>query len=204
VDGQVAHSSSLAASTAMWLAMVAVMMGPVVAPWVRAYATMVAPFATGVTWMPALPFVAGYAVVWAAYSLAMALLQTGLAASALLADGRLGSTTGSVVLMAAGAFQFTRLKAACLTHCRNPLSFLLARWHDGPRGGLRLGVAHGLYCLGCCGLLMATGFALGVMSLSWMAIVAVVAVVEQVAPAGPLVGRLFGGLLIAAGLWRFS
>lgn len=121
----------------------------------------------------------------------------------MLADGRLGTSAGAVVLIAAGGFQFTRLKAACLTHCRNPLSFFLARWHDGPTGGLRLGLAHGLYCLGCCGLPMATGFALGVMNMAWMAIVAVVAVVEQVAPAGAFVGRLFGVLLIAIGAWRF-
>lgn len=186
----------------MWLAMMVVTMAPVVTPWVRAYVAMVAPTPSGVTWVPAFPFIAGYALVWAVYSLAMALVQTGLATAALLADGRLGAAAGAVVLVAAGAFQFTGLKAACLTHCRSPLSFFLARWHDGPTGGLRLGLAHGLYCLGCCWLLMATGFALGVMNLSWMAIVAVVALVEQMTPVGPLVGRLFGVLLVAAGVWR--
>lgn len=188
----------------MWLAMMVVMMAPVVTPWVRAYATMVAPTPSGGTWVPALPFIAGYGVVWAVYSLAMALVQTGLATSAQLADGHLGTATGAVVLIAAGTFQFTRLKAACLTHCRSPLSFFLARWHDGATGGLRLGLTHGLYCVGCCWLLMATGFALGVMNPSWMAIVAVVVLVEQMTPVGPLVGRLFGGLLIAAGVWRLS
>lgn len=185
----------------MWLAMSMVMMAPVAVPWVRAYDRMLTP-APGAAWTRLLPFAAGYGVVWAIFSVAMALTQASLAASGRLAAGRVGVVAGSVVLVAAGAFQFSALKSACLRHCRNPLSFFLARWHDGPIGGLRLGLSHGLYCLGCCWLLMATGFALGVMHLAWMAVVMAVTVIEQMTPAGPRVGRLFGAGLIVAGLWR--
>lgn len=202
MDGHLSHPPGLVAAAGMWLAMAVVMMAPVALPWVRAYERMLAPAPGTVAWRRTLPFAAGYGVVWAVYSVVMALAQTSLSAWGRLVTGRVDVVAGAVVLVAAGAFQFTSLKAACLTHCRNPLSFFLARWHDGPAGGLRLGLSHGVYCLGCCWLLMATAFALGVMSLVWMAVVMAITVVEQVTPAGPLVGRLFGAGLIVSGLWR--
>ena len=108
------------------------------------------------------------------------------------------------MLVSAGAFQFVPLKGACLAHCRNPLSYFLARWNNGPIGGFRLGVSHGAYCLGCCWLLMLTALAMGVMNLAWMAVLTVVVALEQVAPAGVWVGRAFGVVLIAWGAWLLA
>jgi predicted metal-binding membrane protein len=103
-------------------------------------------------------------------------------------------------LAGAGGFQFTALTQACLTHCRNPFSFLLMRWKDGPRSALQLGLAHGAYCLGCCWALMLTSLAVGFTSLWWMAALAALSFGEQVAPWGARL-RLPAGLsLIAAGV----
>jgi predicted metal-binding membrane protein len=111
-----------------------------------------------------------------------------------------GYVAGGIGLVAAGLFQFTAIKAACLAHCRHPLSFFLARWRDGAAGGFRLGASHGVYCLGCCWLLMTTGFALGMMNIAWMVALAAVVVLEQASARGPVLGRLFGGVLIALGV----
>jgi predicted metal-binding membrane protein len=200
VDAHLSHSSSLALAAAAWLAMTVAMMTPAVAPWVTAYATLIAPRSNGPAWIRAWPFVAGYGVVWSIFAVAMAVAQAALAAAGWLVGERVGYAAGGGVLIAAGSFQFTAVKAACLAHCRNPLSFFLARWRDGALGGFRLGASHALYCLGCCWLLMATGFALGVMNLVWMAVLAAVIVLEQAAPRGLALGRLFGVALIAMGV----
>lgn len=177
------------------------MMAPVVAPWVRAYATLVAPSPAARSWIRALPFVAGYVAVWTGFAVAMAGLQAGLARAGAMAGDRLAGG-GALVLIAAGLFQFAPLKQACLTHCRNPLSFFLTRWRNGPGSGLRLGLSHGLFCLGCCWALMATALAMGAMSLWWMALLTAVAVVEQWTPIGPRAGRGVGVALVSLGLWR--
>jgi predicted metal-binding membrane protein len=200
VDAHLSHSSSLAVAAAAWLAMTATMMTPAAAPWVTAYATLIAPRPGTPTWVRAWPFAAGYAMVWSLFAIAMAATQAALAAAGSLAGDRVGGTAAGLVLIAAGVFQFTALKAACLAHCRNPLSFFLAKWRDGAAGGFRLGAAHGLYCLGCCWLLMPTGFALGLMNLAWMAVLTAVVLLEQATPHGVRLGRLFGGVLIALGL----
>ncbi|MEZ5419095.1 MAG: DUF2182 domain-containing protein [Vicinamibacterales bacterium] len=188
----------------MWLSMVVVMMTPTVLPWVWAYATLVAPSPSARAWPAAAPFVGGYFAVWLLYSAAMAALQTALAAAGVLTGDRLAGWAGPLVLIAAGAYQFAPLKTACLTHCRNPLTYFLARWRNGPVGGFRLGLAHGWYCLGCCWAVMLTALAIGVMDLAWMAALTVVVAVEQVAPAGVWAGRAFGAGLVAWGLWRLS
>jgi predicted metal-binding membrane protein len=184
----------------MWLAMTAAMMTPAAAPWVTAYATLIAPRPGAPGRLRAWPFATGYAAVWSIFSVVMALTQATLATAGWLVGDRVGTAAGGVVLIASGAFQFTSLKAACLAHCRTPLSFFLAHWRDGAAGGFRLGASHGFYCLGCCWLLMTTGFALGVMNVLWMAALTAVVVVEQTAPRGPLLGRLFGGVLLAIGV----
>jgi len=135
---------------------------------------------------------AGYLAAWLAYSLAVAAVQGVLQAGGFLRDGRLASVTGGVLLVLAGAFQFAPIKRACLAHCRNPLSFFLARWRGGPGGGFRLGAIHGAYCMGCCWLLMATGLAMGVMNLAWMAVLTVVIAAEQVLPHGERVAAALG------------
>lgn len=189
------HPESYFQSAAMWLAMMVAMMAPAVAPWIAAYARLIGRGAA-----PALLFVAGYAVVWSGYSLAVAALQTGLAQSRLLHAGALDVRLGGAILVGAGLYQLSPVRGACLTHCRNPLTYFLARWRDGPIGGFRLGVEHGAWCVGCCWALMLTGFALGVMNLAWMAVLTLLIGLEQLSPAGARVGRLAGGGFVVWGL----
>lgn len=203
MDGHLAHGTAgVATAAGLWFAMTLVMMAPVVVPWVRAYATLVAPTPTTRAWSATLPFVAGYAMVWAAFALVMALLQTALASAGALAGDRLTGVAGSAVLVGAGLFQFAPVKRACLTHCRNPLSYFLVRWRNGPPSGVRLGLGHGLFCLGCCWALMLASFALGTMHLGWMAALTAVMALEQAVPWGAALGRAFGAGLVALGVWR--
>jgi predicted metal-binding membrane protein len=104
------------------------------------------------------------------------------------------------VLIAAGVFQWTPLKRACLAACRSPLSFLMSGWREGRRGALVMGVRHGVYCLGCCWAVMALLFVAGVMNLVWVAAIAVAVLVEKVAPWGDVAGRIAGVALMAAGV----
>lgn len=206
MDGHLAAhgASGTALAVALWFGMVVVMMTPTVLPWVRAYATLAAPTPAARSWRHAVPFIAGYFTVWAAYSVGMAALQTLLTRAGMLVDDRLAARSGAIALLAAGAYQFAPLKAACLTHCRNPLTYFLTRWKAGPVSGLRLGIAHGWYCLGCCWALMLTALAMGAMNLWWMVALTIVAAAEQIAPAGVWLGRLFGAGLIAWAAWRLS
>jgi predicted metal-binding membrane protein len=167
--------------------MMAAMMFPSVAPLVAIYAglqrgrqarSMPAP--AGATSC----FVAGYLVTWTA---------AGLAAFGLFAAGRAlvgdqlawdaaGRWVAAGVLIAAAGYEFTPLKDACLTRCRGPLSFILESWRDGRLGALRMGIEHGAWCVGCCWALMAALFALGVMSIVWMVVVALLIAVEKLLP----------------------
>jgi predicted metal-binding membrane protein len=106
----------------------------------------------------------------------------------------------AALLIAAGVFQWTPLKRACLAACRSPLSFLMTGWREGWAGALVMGVRHGAYCLGCCWALMALLFVAGVMNLLWVAAIAVAVLVEKVVPRGDVIGRLVGLALIAAGI----
>jgi predicted metal-binding membrane protein len=105
------------------------------------------------------------------------------------------------VLLLAGAYQFTPFKQVCLRACRSPFSFIMQRWRPGAAGAFRMGVEHGLYCLGCCWVLMLVLFAGGVMNLA--VIVALTALVqfEKVAPFGELTARAGGAVLIGLGVW---
>jgi predicted metal-binding membrane protein len=191
------HSSlhdtgSLAATALGWTAMMAVMMAPTVAPWVTAFYRFGLSAGDNASRLPATVwFVSGYFVVWSLFGIVVALTQ------ALIGFPPEWSGT---ILVGAGLFQFTSLKQACLTHCRNPLSFLLARWKDGPRSAMHLGLSHGVYCLGCCWALMITLLAVGFMSLWWMAALAALTFVEQATPWGARLRVPIGVGLIAAAL----
>jgi predicted metal-binding membrane protein len=195
---------AFAAALLMWLAMVVAMMTPTVLPWILAYATLVTPADGTRPWQAIAAFATGYLTVWFGYSVTAAALQMTLARTGLLLGDRLGAALGGTVLIAAGVFQVMPLKAACLAHCRSPLSYFIARWRDGPIGGLRLGLSHGAYCLGCCWLVMLTALAMGVMNLAWMAVLTAVVVLEQVAPGGLWVGRVCGAGLLGWGVWLIA
>ena len=108
------------------------------------------------------------------------------------------------LLIAAGVYQLTPLKRACLTHCQTPLGFLMSHWRDGAAGAFQMGFRHGIYCLGCCWALMVVLFAVGVMNLAWVAVLTVFILMEKVGGAGARVSRIGGILLIALGILFFT
>jgi predicted metal-binding membrane protein len=130
-----------------------------------------------------------------------ALHQSGLMTGAM---GRAVPVAGGVLLVTAGAFQWTPLKHACLNRCRSPLAFLLTEWRDGNRGAFVMGVRHGAYCLLCCWALMSLLFVLGIMNLLWIAALAAIVLAEKVVPGGIWVSRLLGVLLSAWGAWMIA
>lgn len=144
----------------------------------------------------------GYLLVWMGFSVLATLAQWLFHRAALLSPmmASASSLLGGGLLVAAGLFQFTPLKRACLVRCRSPLSFLMSQWRPGRRGTFVLGLKHGAYCVGCCWVLMGLLFAAGVMNLLWVAAIAAFILVEKVAPKGELIGRVAGGVLIVAGV----
>lgn len=182
----------------MWLAMTGVMMAPVVLPWVRALRRLAAGGKNAVS--PA-PFVAGYGAAWSGFSAAAAGAHVGLPALGLpVPFGLEAPTASAALLIAAGLFQFTKLKAACLTHCRSPAGWLLAHWRSSSAGWLRLGARHGLYCIGCCWALMLLAFVAGMAGWAWMVGLALFMAAETTLPFGQRATKPAGCLLVAAGL----
>jgi predicted metal-binding membrane protein len=197
----------LGALVVMWTVMMVAMMVPSAAPMIVMFATINrrrreqhGPF------VPTAVFLAGYLVVWTGFSVLAALAQAALHAVALMSPMMVTTSPllGGVLLVAAGVFQWTRLKAACLVHCRSPLSFIVTSWREGRGGALRMGLHHGLYCLGCCWLLMALLFVAGVMNLLWIAAIAIFVLLEKIVPRGERVGRVAGIVLVVAGLLVLS
>jgi predicted metal-binding membrane protein len=164
----------------VWVVMMAAMMFPSVAPTVALYARMArrqpraAPFA----------FTLGYLLVWTAAGLVAYALFAALreALGSELAWDRAGQWVAGGVLVLAAAYELTPFKDVCLGKCRSPLGFLLGAWRGGTAGALEMGARHGAWCLGCCWALMAALFALGVMSIAWMAVVAALIAVEKLLP----------------------
>ena len=187
----------------MWTVMMVAMMTPAAAPMILMFATMHRRrIAEGRAAAPTAIFILGYLVVWAIYSVVAALAQAGLHAAALLAPAMVATSPllAGGLLVAAGVFQWTPLKRACLAACRSPLSFLMTGWREGSAGAFVMGLRHGLYCLGCCWVLMALLFVAGVMNLLWVAAIAAAILVEKVVPRGDLVGSVAGVVLVAAGV----
>jgi predicted metal-binding membrane protein len=180
----------------IWATMMAAMMLPATAPVVTLYARSATAGRTAA-------FVAGYLAVWVAFGLAAFALYRAVAAldPALLAWDRGGPYVAGGAVMAAGLYQLTPLKAMCLRHCRSPMHVLLARWRPGAAGSARMGAEHGLWCAGCCWALMLVLFAVGVMSLFWMAVVAAVVLAEKALPGGDRATRAVGIGLVVLGLW---
>ncbi len=186
----------------MWAIMMVGMMVPSAAPVILLYARFCRtrrdqPFApTGV-------FAAGYLAAWTGFSLAATALQWRLEEAALLSPMMMstGAALAGPLLIAAGVYQFTPLKHACLRHCRWPIHFLSTHWRDGTGGALVMGLQHGAYCVGCCWFLMGLLFVGGVMNLLWVAAIAILVGLEKLLPFGARAGRVLGGLLVLAGLF---
>src|SRR5215469_17272153 len=189
---------------AMWAVMMVAMMVPSATPMLLAFATISrSRCAQGRTFVPLWVFLAGYLVLWTAFSLAATLAQWGLHSLALISPMMIATSPllGSMLLIAAGIYQWTPLKQACLRHCRSPLQFLLTCWRDGSVGAFLMGVRHGGYCLGCCWLLMAVLFAVGVMNLAWIAALSGFVLFEKTIPRGIWVAKLAGLFLMGWGGW---
>ncbi len=150
-------------------------------------------------------FIGGYLLVWVGFSVLATMLNWALHTGGSLTTmmGRATPAPAGVALLGAGFYQWTSLKYACLTHCRSPVGFLMAHWRTGQWGTVRMGIHHGLYCLGCCWLLMALLFVLGVMNLLWIAALTVFVLAEKVIPGGHLLSRISGLFMITWGAWLF-
>lgn len=151
-------------------------------------------------------FLLGYLAIWMAYSGFATIGQWGLHAAALFSPALEGTSPvmGGALLVAAGAYQLTPFRDACMIHCRSPLDFFLSSWKEGRWGAFTMGFRHGLYCLGCCWALMALSFAFGVMNLLWMAGLTAYLLVEKVTSAGPRMSKAAGWLLAGCGLWMLG
>jgi predicted metal-binding membrane protein len=147
-------------------------------------------------------FLAGYLVIWGGFSLAATLLQWQLASIGQV-SGMMEFTSAPVaaaLLIAAGLYQISPLKQACLRHCQHPLVFLMHNWRSGRSGALRMGMQNGLFCLGCCWVLMALLFVGGIMNLLWIAGLAVFVALEKFAANRPWITKLSSITLVATGL----
>src|SRR3954465_633241 len=179
-DGSWTGLGTLGWFVGVWVVMMAAMMLPSVAPTVALYSRMTRQRSP----LSPLLFTGGYLLVWtgagvAAFALAAAGGEVG---GGVLAWDRAGRWVAGATVIAAAVYELTPLKDVCLGKCRSPLGFLLGSWRDGRRGAVRMGAGHGAWCVGCCWALMASLFALGVMSLAWMAFVAALIAAEKTVP----------------------
>lgn len=188
-----------------WVLMMAAMMLPSVAPMVLTFVRITTERAkkNQAAFVPTWIFILGYFAAWTvfgltAYGIDHLIRSLGLA---WLAWDRQGPIVAGCAIAAAGLYQLTPFKRRCLTHCRAPLHFFLESWREGPGGALHMGLQHGLYCVGCCWGLMLVLFVVGVMSLFWMALVAVLIFAEKILSAGVRLVPIFSITLIALGLW---
>jgi len=152
--------------------------------------------------VPAVPsFGLGYLMVWLAFSACATAAQWALHDAALLSSTMATSSTSvsGVILITAGAYQLTPLKAGCLARCQSPLGFLMSNWRDGSRGAFLMGFRHGIVCLGCCWALMAVLFVVGVMNLAWVGVLTLFILAEKIGLIGARVSRAGGAILIALG-----
>ena len=195
----------LALLLAMWCVMMAGMMLPSAAPMILTFAAInQRRRQRGQPYVPTALFTSGYLAVWVGFSIAATLAQWALERLALLAPMAMKTNSPLLaggLLIAGGLYQLTPLKQVCLTHCRSPFDFLVNRWRDGVVGAWRMGWSHGLYCLGCCWILMALLFVVGAMDLLWVAGFAALVLVEKLVPAGPWIARACGVALVAWGVW---
>ncbi len=191
----------------MWAVMMVAMMVPCAAPMVLTYAAVhrrrrwqQRPYTpTGL-------FLLGYLLIWLGYSAAATVAQALLHHLALLSPTMVSTSPllGGLLLVITGLSQWSKLKHACLTHCRSPLEFIMTQWREGSRGAVLMGLHHGLYCTVCCWLLMALMFVLGVMNMAWMAVLTILMLAEKIAPRGHWLANASGVLFLAWGLVLLS
>ena len=194
-------TGQLMLAVSMWWVMMVAMMLPAAAPVILLYARAATAQDSAVRPSTG-AFAGGYLGVWGVFSLLAALGQDALQRWGLMAPMTMDSTAkwlSAAVLIAAGLYQLSPLKEACLAHCRHPASFLSRHYRPGPLGAVRMGAIHGAFCLGCCWLLMALLFVGGVMNLAWIALLTLLVAGEKLLPGGRLLGLTAGLLLVVWG-----
>ena len=188
----------------MWAGMMVAMMLPSATPMILTFAAvsrnrrrLQGPY------VPVEIFVAGYVVVWSCFSLLAAIAQWFLHRNALLSPAMASQSAifAGLLLLAAGVFQFTPLKHACLTQCRTPFEFIMTRWREGAGGALRMGLEHGLFCAGCCWALMGLLFVAGVMNILWIAALSLIVGLEKLLPRGMWLSSATGAVFTLWGAW---
>jgi predicted metal-binding membrane protein len=192
------NAANMVSILLMWAVMMAAMMLPSALPMILAFGHL---SARNGELARARVFVAAYLLVWIAFSIAATLLQWALQALDWV-DPMIVSTSATLngaLLVIAGVYQFTPLKKMCLANCRTPFAFLLGEWQPGVAGAFRMGLRHGLFCMGCCWAVMALLFVGGVMNLAWIAALSIVVAIEKMAPRGEQLAAVLGIALIVAG-----
>jgi predicted metal-binding membrane protein len=181
----------------MWWVMMVAMMVPAAAPVILLYGRVHRHWSGPESAPPTAAFLTGYLACWGGFALIAAGLQTLLVSPMTMAFASRDAAAG--LLIAAGLYQLTPVKDACLSRCRSPAAFLSRHYRPGQPGAFRLGMLHGAYCLGCCWLLMALLFVGGVMNLIWVAGLTFLVAAEKLLPGGRLLARLAGVAMIAWG-----
>ncbi len=194
----------------MWWVMMVAMMLPSAAPTILLFAALSRKSAEhGNPAVSAGVFASTYVIVWGGLSLLATFIQMRLDQLALLSPMMKSASVplGAALLIAAGVYQMTPLKYACLRHCRTPIDFFARRWRRGAKGAILMGLEHGAFCLGCCWVMMGLLFYAGIMNLLWVAGLAAYVLLEKLAPAGQRISRFAGIVLILWGVevlvnWR--
>ena len=187
---------------AMWALMMVAMMVPTAAPMTLMYAAVARKAAAQHDPLaPTFIFVTGYITIWVIFSLVATVSQHALDQAALLSPMMVSASggLGAAILIAAGLYQLTPLKNACLKNCRTPAHFMSRYWRTGNLGAFRMGLRLGAYCVGCCWILMALLFVGGVMNLLWIAAIAIFVLLEKTIPFGDVSGRVAGAAMILFG-----
>ena len=184
----------------MWAVMMVAMMLPSAAPMILMYARIAGGRGRKVA-SSALAFAAGYIAVWTIFSAAATAIQLTLERAALAFHTPGASAfAGAAVLIAAGIYQVSPLKEACLGHCQSPVGFFMTHWSDGRSGAARMGLSHGFFCVGCCWILMLLLFVVGVMNLLWVAMLTAFILIEKVAPFPRLIARSSAVVMVVSGV----
>ena len=196
MGGAMAMQPSVGALIIMWWVMMAAMMVPSAAPAILLYANVRTMRGSDGPIAASWVFLSGYLALWLLFSIAAAMAQRVLTGPSMTLDSR---PVEAAVLIAAGLYQLSPLKGACLSQCRAPAQFISRHWRPGWSGALRLGLLHGAYCVGCCWLLMALLFVGGVMNLLWIAGLTLLIAAEKLLPWGKWIARIAGMAMIGWG-----
>ena len=188
----------------MWSIMMVAMMLPSAAPLIVLVLGTYRRRNTAQARLSAYAFLGGYLCAWTAFSAVAALAQVVMHRGAVMSpDMRVASSViASVVLIAAGVYQWLPIKNMCLSHCRSPLGFMMSDWREGIAGAFAMGLRYAAWCVVCCWLVMAVLFVAGAMSIAWAIAISLYVLLERLLPLGRRFDRAMGAALVALGLWR--